>query len=431
MNKEIIKSELTDDSYIHVKHKSGLDIYIWEMEGFSTVDALFGTRYGSINTRFKLREDKEFTEVPEGIAHFLEHKLFENEDCDAFEQYAKTGASANAYTSFDKTCYLFSCTDNYEESLKILLTSVQSPYFTKESVDKEQGIIAQEIKMCNDSPDNKVFFNLMKCLYHVHPVRIDIAGTVESISKIDADLLYKCYNTFYNLNNMVLVIAGNVKADDVLRIADECLKPCEDKGLEVSFPDEPANAASKEITEKMSVGLPVFNIGYKSEPADGYEGIKSEFETYIASHMLSDSSSKFYNELMDAELINSTFYSIVYSGNGFFVTLFGGESKDPHEVDRRIKAEIERIKKEGIDDTIFENFRKCTYGQAVRDLNNTESTAQLLLDSFYSKVSAFDGMKILKEMKKEDVMKCFEKRFDPEKSALSIAENKEESKTDD
>ena len=144
-NKQIIKDELTGNECVYIKHKSGLDIFVCEMEGYSTVDALFGTKYGSINTCFKTANDKEYTTVPEGIAHFLEHKLFENEDNDVFELYAKTGASANAYTSFDRTCYVFTCSDNYEESLKILLEFVQSPYFTQETVDKEQGIIAQEI----------------------------------------------------------------------------------------------------------------------------------------------------------------------------------------------------------------------------------------------------------------------------------------------
>lgn len=181
------------------------------MKGFSSVEALFGTKYGSINTMFKTSDDAEYTTVPEGIAHFLEHKLFENEDCDVFELYAKTGASANAFTSFDKTCYIFSSSHNYQDSLRILLDFVQKPYFTKENVDKEQGIIGQEIKMTNDNPDWRLFFNLLRGMYHNHPVKIDIAGTVESIAEIDADLLYKCYNTFYNLNNMVLSIGRKYK----------------------------------------------------------------------------------------------------------------------------------------------------------------------------------------------------------------------------
>ena len=274
MEKNIITSQGTGDKIIHVKHDSGLDIYICEMEGYSSVEALFGTKYGSVNTMFKMAQDKEYTVVPEGIAHFLEHKLFENEDCDVFELYAKTGASGNAFTSFDKTCYLFSCSKNYQESLKILLDFVQKPYFTQETVDKEQGIIGQEIQMTNDNPEWRVFFNMLRCMYHNHPVKIDIAGTVESIAQINAELLYKCYYTFYNLNNMVLSIAGNVKADEVLAICDECLKKCEDKGLETVFPDEPESIVQHEINEEQPVGTSIFNIGYKCRPCKGMERLK-------------------------------------------------------------------------------------------------------------------------------------------------------------
>ncbi len=189
--KKIIKCSKTGEKYTKISHKSGLDILVWKMDGFKTTEVLFGTKYGSINTMFKKASDPDYTVVPEGIAHFLEHKLFENEDTDVFELYAKTGASGNAFTTFDKTAYLFSCSDNLEASLEILLNFVQSPYFTQETVDKEQGIIGQEIQMTNDNPYWVLFFNLLKAVYHNHPVRIDIAGTIDSIAKIDADLLYK------------------------------------------------------------------------------------------------------------------------------------------------------------------------------------------------------------------------------------------------
>ena len=182
---------------------------------------------------------KEWTTVPEGIAHYLEHKLFESEDGDAFARYAKTGASANAYTSFDQTCYLFSCTENFDQSLEILLDFVQSPYFTEETVRKEQGIIGQEIRMYDDAPDWRVQFNLLAALYQNHPVRIDIAGTVESIAQIDAELLYRCYRTFYSLKNMVLTVAGKVTVDQVLAVADRMLKPNTPIEIERGFVEEP------------------------------------------------------------------------------------------------------------------------------------------------------------------------------------------------
>lgn len=421
-NRQIIKDELTKNECIYVKHKSGLDIFVCEMEGYSTVDALFGTKYGSVNTCFKTKADKEYTTVPEGIAHFLEHKLFENEDNDVFELYAKTGASANAYTSFDRTCYIFNCSENYEESLRILLEFVQSPYFTQETVDKEQGIIAQEINMCDDNPENVVFFNTLKCLYHNHPVRINIAGTIESIAKIDAELLYKCYNTFYNLNNMVLIIAGNVKVDEVLKIADEKLKMCENNGLETVFPKEPDTVFQKEMVSKMSVGIPIFNIGFKSEPGSGYSGYKAELEATVASTALIYPSTVLYKSMTEEGLINTTFSSEVFCGDGFFSVMFSGESEHSREVYRRICEEIERVKMEGIDRKIFENVKKSMYGAVIREFNGVTSIGSVILNTYFAGVSPFDSMKILKEMTYEDVMKCIIERFDSEKSVISIVE---------
>lgn len=423
MEKKIIKNEKTNDSYIYVKHDSGLDILICEMEGFSTVEALFGTKYGSINTRFKTNKDKNYTVVPEGIAHFLEHKLFENEDCDVFDLYAKTGASANAFTSFEKTCYLFSCSDKYKESLEILLSFVQSPYFTKESVDKEQGIIGQEIRMYQDNPSWRVFFNLLGILYHNHPVKIDIAGTIESISKIDADLLYKCYNTFYNLHNMVLAVAGNIKADEVLEIADRLLKPCENYELETVFENEPEDIVKKEVVQHLSVGIPLFNIGFKASPKKGYENVKAELEASMVMNILADSSSPLYKRMTEDGLINSSFSTEVFNGDGFFSMIFGGESQKPYDVMEEIIKEIESAKVNGLDKRHFEVLKKVNYGSAIRESNNVEAVANALINSQFEGVGMYDTMKIISEMTYEDVQKCLCERFDTSNVAISIVES--------
>lgn len=423
MEKKILKSK-TGDSCLYVKHPSGLDIYICEMEGFSTVEALFGTKYGSINTMFKTNQDTEYTTVPEGIAHFLEHKLFENEDCDVFELYAKTGASANAFTSFDKTCYLFSCSKNYLESLEILLKFVQAPYFTAESVAKEQGIIGQEIQMVNDNPDWRVFFNLLRCLYENHPVKIDIAGTIESIAQIDADLLYKCYNTFYNLNNMVLSIAGNIKADEVLEICDKYLKPCEDKGLETVFPEESDNIVKSEIFETQPVGVPIFNIGYKCTPQSGYKLCEESFKSDICASLLADTSSEFYQNLLSAGIINSTFGFETFCGDGYFSLIFSGESNQPDVVRDKIIAEIERIKSEGADKQLFNRIKKSIYGRLVRQLNNVEAVANIMLNSSMNGVSPYDELEILSAMTYDDVINFMKSELFTEKLAMSVVANK-------
>ncbi|MBP0973188.1 MAG: insulinase family protein, partial [Oscillospiraceae bacterium] len=316
---ETIVSRQTGEKCLHVQHKSGLEIYIMEMEGYRSSFALFGTKYGSINTRFRLRGETDYAEVPEGIAHYLEHKLFENEDCDAFAKYARTGANANAYTSFDRTAYLFGCSEHFAESLEILLSFVQEPYFTAENVEKEQGIIAQEIRMNDDEPGWRVFFNMLKAMYHVHPVRIDIAGTVESIRQINADLLYRCYNTFYNLHNMVLSVAGNVKADEVLAICDRLLKPCEDMGLEEVFAEEPDTIVQPYVEAHLQVGAPLFNLGFKLRPMEGKELLRAELMSSILLEAILGPSTKLYTGMLEEGLINSEFDTdSPFTGSGFF-----------------------------------------------------------------------------------------------------------------
>lgn len=410
----------TGDHCKYIKHSSGLDIYVCEMNGFSTTEALFGTKYGSINTMFKTKNDKQYTVVPEGIAHFLEHKLFENEDCDAFALYAQTGANANAYTSFDRTCYLFSCSDNYIKSLEILLDFVQKPYFTKETVDKEQGIIGQEIQMCNDNPGWKVLFNMLQGMYHNHPVRIDIAGTIESIAQIDADLLYKCYNTFYNLHNMGLVIAGNVKTDEVLEVADRLLKPCENQELETVFEEEPYEVVKHDVTEHLPVGSPIFNIGIKCRPENGNARIKAEMECMIALNVLADPSTPLYKKMMDDGLINSTFCVEAFTGDGFFSLIFSGESESPERVREYIVNEIESAKINGLDKKMFNTIKKSTYGMMVRISNNPEAVASNLISAYMSGVEPYQSIKILSEMTYDDVQRCLIERFDTNNMTMSV-----------
>lgn len=422
MEKKIIKNDRTGEQYTYVKHPTGLDIYIWKMEDYSTTHALFGTKYGSINTKFRTKEQPDFITVPNGIAHYLEHKLFENEDCDVFSLYAKTGASANAYTSFDKTCYLFSCTDNVYESLEILLSFVQNPYFTEETVQKEQGIIGQEIRMYDDNAGWRVFFNMLQGMYHNHPVKIDIAGTVESIAQINADLLYKCYYTFYNLNNMVLSIAGNVDEDKVLEMCDKLLKQGGNPELETAFEDEPETVCKEETVQKLEISMPMFNIGFKAKPEKGLDALRAEIETNFVLSLLADESSDFYKKLYDEGLINSSFSSEVFSGDGYCCSIFGGESRNPRLVRDKLIEEIERCKKEGFDETRFNNIKKAYYGALIRDLNDAEAIATNMINAGMEKLSAFDAIETVAAVTFADMAKRLDKQFDTKNVTISIIE---------
>ncbi len=423
MNREMetIRCEETGESCLHVKHPSGLEIYIMEMEGYHTAHALFGTKYGSINTQFRLNGEADYAEVPNGIAHFLEHKLFENEDCDAFAQYAKTGADANAYTSFDRTCYLFSCSENFKESLEILLSFVQAPHFTAESVAKEQGIIGQEIRMYEDDPSWRVFFNMLRGMYHSHPVRIDIAGTVESIAQIDADLLYRCYHTFYNLHNMVLSVAGNVNAEEVLEICDRLLKPCEDQGLEQVFPTEPDTVLEASVSEKMSVGTPIFNLGFKLRPRSGRDLLKAELAAYMSMQVLLGTTSDFYRDMTEQGLINSEFgVDSPFSGDGYFSLICGGESRDPEAIRDRIFEVIADAKEHGFDRESFELLRRTNYGSMIRGCNNVEASATKLLNAFMCGIRPFESGRVLAEITYEDALQFLREEIDPDRSVLSV-----------
>lgn len=429
-DRRIVVNENNGDSYVYVKHPSGLTILIWKKEGFTTTEALFSTRYGSVNNRFKTVDDDGFVEVPEGIAHFLEHKLFENEDCDVFELYAKTGASGNAYTSFDETTYLFSCTENYAQSLRILLSFVQKPYFTDASVAKEQGIIGQEIKMGLDNPDRRSFFNLLSCLYVNHPIKIDIAGTIDSIAKITPELLYKCYNSFYNLHNMCLAIAGNLDVDEVLRICDEELIPAADIKLELPKIDEPEGVAMSEHIEEFNVGVPIFNLGYKCKPYTGYELLKKEQTATILLRLLAGNTSKLYNDLTNEGLINSSFEFEAFLSGYTFNIIFNGESKQPRVVRERIDAEIERLKAEGLDREEFEMIKKGMYGYLVKSYDNVSTCAEYLLNAHFVGIDVFDMQRSLSEITYEDVQNGLYEFFDKSKSAISIIVPKKKGEND-
>lgn len=420
MNKKIIESKRLDEKYTLIEHPSGLRICIWKMKDFSTSYVLFGTKYGSVNTTFKTKKEKDFITVPNGIAHYLEHKLFENEDCDVFKLYAETGASGNAYTSFEKTCYLFSCTENFEKSLEILLDFVQKPYFTKETVAKEQGIIAQEIKMYDDNPDWCVLFNLLESVYFNNPVKINIAGTVESISHITPELLYQCYYSFYNLQNMVLSIAGDVDEDKILEICDNHLISNEDMELKCVFPDEPYEVVRPLIRKKMEVAVPIFELGFKCEALSGREMLIAEIETNIALTLIAGKTSELYKRLYDQVLISSTFSTEVFSGNGFFLPLFGGESKDPEKTASLITEEIEKYKQTGFDKELFEIAKKAYYGSLVSNINSPSDVATNMIDKTMEGLTAFDEIEAVAAVTLEDVNNRLIRQFDTKRSVLSV-----------
>lgn len=421
-----VKSKLVNDRYYKINHKSGLTIYVYPKEGYNSAYAIFGTKYGSINTAFSVDGGEKIT-VPDGIAHYLEHKLFESEDGDAFAKYAKTGANANAYTSFEKTCYLFSCTEKFDESLEILLDFVQKPYFTEQTVAKEQGIIGQEIKMYDDSPDWRVMFNMLEGMYKNHPVKIDIAGTVETIAEITAEKLYDVYNVFYNLNNMVLCVSGNVTVEQILKTADKMLKPCEKHEIVNYFEEEPYEICKPYVEQSFPVSMPLFNLGFK-EKADRRLDVNELAYTDILLAMIGSQTSALYRELLDANLINSSFSYEFFEGPGYCSVIFGGESRMPKQAAETIKRYISKIKTEGLSKEDFEISKKAIYGDSVASLNSVSSIANAMVDYHFSSNEIFSYIEAVANANFEDVSARLRAMLDVNNCTLSVikeAENEE------
>lgn len=412
-----IKSARVGDKYYKIEHDSGLTIYLYPKFDYNSKYAIFGTRFGSVNNAFSL-DGGDVKKVPDGIAHYLEHKMFECEDGDAFVKYAKTGANANAYTSFNKTCYLFGCTENFDKSFEILLDFVQRPFFTEETVAKEQGIIGQEIRMYDDSAEWVVMFNMLKGMYKSHPVQIDIAGTVESISEITPELLYDCYYTFYNLNNMVLCVSGDLTCEDILKTADKMLKNCEKHDIKSYFEDEPYEVQSRYIEQKFPVSVPLFNFGYKEKCHKVTQ--KETAEIDIIMTLLTSPSFELYNKLDDEKLINQSFDAEYFDGQGYNSVIFSSESRSPKKAAEVIKEYIENLKANGVNEEDFEIAKREVYGDLVSSLNNVEAIANAMVDAHFNNSDIFGFIDDVAECKLEDVNSRLKTMFDTDNTTLSV-----------
>lgn len=422
MSERIIKTnEFLGESYTKISHESGLDIYVFPKK-LTTTFAVFGTKYGSIDNKFRLKGEKEYIEVPNGIAHFLEHKLFDNENGpDTFSRYAEVGANANAFTSFDKTAYLFSCTENFRESLEILLDFVTKPYFTDKTVQKEQGIIGQEIRMGEDSPGRVLFFNLMKALYEKHSVQISIAGTVESIAEIDADLLYKCYNTFYNLNNMVLCVCGDVDIDEVVSVANSVLKKSPECEIERYFDEEPENVSKEKITAKMQVAKPLFDIGLKDVdiPSEPCMRLKKAAGMAVLNEVMFSKSSSIFNDLYNEGLISGNFDYCYTISSSFAFNEISGESSDPEKVYGRVREYIKEMQAKGIDEKSFERCKKVIFADFIKSFDSTEEIACEMMSYIFEGCDLFDYAEVIKDLELDYVNLLLKEMFDDSFFAIS------------
>lgn len=356
---------------------SGLTVLCRTMPGYSTVHAMYATAFGSTTRSFTL--DGKKVDLPAGTAHFLEHKMFESEQGDAFALYAKTGASANAFTGYDRTCYIFTASGQIDENLDILLNMVGNPWFTEATIAKEQGIIGQEIKMYDDSPDWRLMTGLFRCLYKDHPIRDDIAGTVESIAELTPDLLYACTDAFYRPGNMVLSVAGNITMD-------QALAACHRAGLDKPAPEHTVSveenrvendAPQTELKFSMPVNKPCFALAFREDPI-----ARGDVRTEMLADMLPDlicgGLTSLYRKLYDQALVNPEFSGDTVSTSGCCVIAFTGESETPRAVADMVREEIARMRREGVDPELFTLVKNQMYGEMLADLEGVEDAAEAL-----------------------------------------------------
>ena len=418
-------NELLRESYYIGTHKSGLEVVVIPKDQM-TLYATFATRYGSMDNTFKTDKNGEYITVPDGIAHFLEHKLFESDDgTDTFTRFTALGASANAYTSNEVTSYLFSATENYYESLEVLLDFVTHPYFTKENVDKEMGIIEQELRMYEDNPYRWLYQALLKGLYQKNTVNIPVGGTVESIHEITADILYDCYNTFYNLNNMVLIVCGDVTLDGVEAVMDKALKESDPITIDKKVADEPREVACEYAEKSFPVAHPVFNIGLKETDlgGDGRAYIKREFEHMIIAELVFGKTSEFYNKLYSEGLINQKFGTAYYASKDWAFFIASGESSDPKAVRDRIKEELDlwREGKRTINKEDFERAKKVLYSGSIQAWNSTSDIAEGFLDYYLAGADMLELPEVLAGITVEDIERRFQASYDTELMSTAVA----------
>ena len=394
-------------------HESGLQVFVLPKAGFSKKYAIYSVKYGSTDISYKL-SGKETTD-PTGIAHFLEHKLFElSGGGNAFDLFSKTGASANAFTSHNMTAYLFSCSDLFNENLDILLSYVNDPYFTDENVEKEQGIIAQEIKMYDDDPDWKLFNNALSALYTTNSVKDDIAGSVSSIAQITKEVLYNSYNSFYHPENMVLFIAGEVNLDDVSKLIDKNVKKREVPfSVERTAYYEKPTVNQNRITKKMDVSMPNFILAWKDSDI-GYEGrplLKKNIETSLILKMLFSESAGLYNQIYNKGLINDNFSYDEISDKDYFAVICGGETKSVDLAVEEILRYLEKIKETGFVSEEFEMTKKASLGRQITSFNSLESIASGFSANFFKDINAFDFIDIYDEITLDGVNDRLKKIF--------------------
>jgi predicted Zn-dependent peptidase len=425
-------SKLNEDVYLdHLEN--GLNVIVIPKKGFIKKYAIYATHFGSIDDQFIIPGETEVTKVPDGVAHFLEHKLFEQQDgINALDKISRLGGSANAYTTFNHTSYLFECTDKFDECFEVLLNFVQNPYLTKENVEKEKGIISQEIQMYNDDPDWQLFFGLINSLFKNHAISKDIAGTVESISKITPEILYKCYNTFYHPSNMAICVVGDVDPEDIINKIKKGVKQVPEKPeIKRIYGNPSEEITEKIIKKKMNVSIPMFSMGFKDVANNeliksGFNGnpdiIKRQIAIEILLEIIAGESSELFEKLYNEGLITKEFETDYTCEENYAFSSISCEAKNPEEVIERVKQEIVKLKKEKVQIDNFERIKKKIYGQNIEIFNSISKIGTVFISAYFKGMNPLEFIEMNKNINIEYINKILNEHFIFENMGVSIIE---------
>lgn len=419
--KIIENSKVKEKLYIE-KLSNGLTVMCIPKIGIQKKFIIWGTHYGSNDSKFVVPGETKPTEVPKGVAHFLEHKMFEQANGkNSLDVLTSLGVSANAYTTNDHTAYLYECTDKFYEALDEFMDYVQHPYFTDENVEKEKGIIGQEIRMYDDYPEWKVYLNALESMYHSHPVKLDITGTIDTIADIDKDVLYKCYNTFYNPGNMCMVICGDFEPEKIIEeIKKRLIDKTNNGEIKRIYEQEKDSIVKAKIEENMDVSMPLFTIGIKETKCNSVEKVRKHIAIEILLNLLIGESSRLYDYLYKKGIIFSM-PSIDYEFSEMYGhVLISGTATDPEEVFKQIKKEVKNFKESGIDECNFERIKRLIYGEYIKEYNDVSDIARMFLSDFMKGINSFDYLEEIETVNIDYLNQILNDIFKEDKMVLSV-----------
>lgn len=420
---EVIENKYIKEKCYMQKLENGLQVIIIPKKNIQKKYIIWATHFGSIDNKFIDYETKKEITIPDGVAHFLEHKMFEQKNgVDSLYTLMALGIDANAYTTNDHTAYLFECTNNFYEGLDELMDYVQNPYFTDKNVEKEKGIIGQEIQMYDDDPGWQLYMGAMDCLYENNPIKIDIAGTKQTIAKITPEILYTCYNNFYHPSNMVLTVVGDFEPEAILSEIEKRLKKGQDREeIQRIYPEEKQEINHKYAEKKMEVSQPIFMIGIKDQKTNKAEDVVTKhIAIEIILNMIAGNSSKLYSKLYSEGLLMSEPDFDYEFSKEYAHVLISGQSKDPKKVYEEILKEIENMKKQPLNKEQFERIKKKIYGNYVTEYNGVADIGRMFVSDYIKGINSFEYLDKFNQIDESYIKQILNDIFVEEKTILSV-----------